>query len=94
MIPVDIEEQEGFKKVRIAEHQPQYETLPALVSPEGWNVSEWQLTEDERLAILDGATVYLYVWTFGRSMQPVNLAVRGVNYEASDEAEPEERDVG
>ena len=77
MKPVDIEEQEGLTKVRIAEHQSQYETLPALVSPEGWNLSEWQLDEKERGAIMDGATVYLYVWTFGRAMQPVNLAVRG-----------------
>lgn len=62
-----------------AEHQHQYATLPSHTTEEGVVWSRWQLTENERRAILDGACVELGQWTFGHSLQPVVLLVQGVN---------------
>lgn len=61
-----------------AEDQPEYEPLPVLAHPGGIVVSLWQLDEDDRRAILDGARVYLQCLTFGRPLQPVRLWIEGV----------------
>ena len=78
MKPVDLEA-EGHKDVIVfAEHQPQYESLPAVLVEPGVVWTRWQLSEDERRAIMDGARIELWVWTFGKALQPVMLAVEGV----------------
>ena len=84
MKPVEIEEAEGTRKVLLAKNQPQYGSLPALVYPDGVVLSRWQPTFDERRAIADGANVDLWVWTFGRPHQPVNLQVQGVQDDFPD----------
>lgn len=61
-----------------AKNQSQYETLPSHTTPAGVVWSRWQLTEDERRAILDGACVELGQWTFGQSLQPVYLRIQGI----------------
>jgi hypothetical protein len=44
--------------------------------------SEWELTFDERQAILDGARVVL--WTIATRHPPVAIEVEGVNYLGED----------
>lgn len=61
--------------VEIAKDQPQYQTLPALVYNDGKILTEWKLTEDEREAILRGENIRLWIWTFGRPLQPIALEV-------------------
>jgi hypothetical protein len=52
------------------------EPLPALVGTGGVIRTEWELSFEERGAILDGARV---VVTFLGRMPPVSLSVEGVN---------------
>jgi hypothetical protein len=61
--------------VEIAKDQPEYQTLPALVYTDGKILTEWALTEDERAAIARGENLRLWVWTFGRPLQPIALEV-------------------
>ena len=76
MIPTEPADEFG-QLVVFAKDQPQYQQLPARVS-NGVVTSRWQLSEDERRAILDGACVMLESWTFGRPLQPVRLWIEGV----------------
>ena len=59
--------------------QPQYEPLPARVDEEQGTLTKWELSLDERRAILDGAKVGLRVLTFGQPLQPVYLFVEGTD---------------
>ena len=59
----------------LAEDQPEYMPLPALVFQDGKVLTEWTLTDEERSAIWRGENIRLWVWTFGETMQPVALEV-------------------
>jgi hypothetical protein len=61
--------------VVIAKDQPQYEPLPALVYNDGKVCTEWDLTEEERLRLVGGERIRLWVWTHGLPLQPVALEV-------------------
>jgi len=77
MQPVDLKA-EGYEDViTFAEHQPEYQPLPAVEVEPGCVWTRWTLSETERRAIMDGARVELFVWTFGRPLQPVALRVEG-----------------
>lgn len=67
----------NLSEIRIAEHQAQYETLPAIECEgrEGVMLSRWELTDEEIERIKETRSIYLYVWTFNRPMQPVLLEV-------------------
>lgn len=65
----------GVPEVKIAEQQPEYETLPAIVTNDGYVISRWRLTLRERLIVLFEGNVYLSCLTFGRPVQPVDLQV-------------------
>ena len=62
-------------EIKIAEDQPEYETLPALKLHDGTLVTRWRLTWRERLVALFNGDIYLHVWTFGKPLQPVYLEV-------------------
>lgn len=61
--------------VEFAKDQPEYLPLPAFVDGAGLVQTEWELSEIERIAIGNGARVRLWVYTFGRPLQPVKLEV-------------------
>jgi hypothetical protein len=65
----------GVDEIRIAEDQPEYETLPAIRTADGYLISRWQLTWRERLVVLFNGDIYLWCLTFGRPVQPVILEV-------------------
>lgn len=77
MHPIDTGESYG-RLVMFAKDQPQYEPLPSRVMPDGVLATAWTLSLDERRAILDGANVELFIWTFGRPLQPVAIRIQGV----------------
>lgn len=66
----------GWRYVRIAEDQPQYQTLPALVSHESI-VTVWEPTAEELAQLSTGGAVKLEVLNYGKPMQPVRLEVIG-----------------
>jgi len=57
--------------------QPEYRELAARVDTEQGTLTKWELSADERKAILDGARVGLRVLTFGQRLQPVYLFIEG-----------------
>ena len=79
MKPTDPEGLPG-QRVDYAASQDQYETLLSnrVSDAEGKVWSRWELSADERRAILDGACIELAMWTFGAPLQPVYLRVQGV----------------
>lgn len=60
----------------IAEHQDEYQNLPAVVLPTGEVCTRWHLTWRERLAVLFKGDIYLWVWPpFGQPLQPLFMQV-------------------
>jgi len=60
-----------------AENQSQYLPLPALVFEDGKILTEWTLTEAERVRIAAGENIRLWIWTYNRPLQPVALQISG-----------------
>jgi hypothetical protein len=75
MIPVEQFETDGTQLVVFAKDQAEYTPLPALVFPDGKVLTEWSFSEEERAAIARGENLRLWIWTFGRLLQPVALEV-------------------
>lgn len=69
----------GTRLLRIAEDQPEYETLPALVTPDGKVLSQWTPDANELALLNAGVPLSLVVWTFGKPLQPVSVAVGGMD---------------
>ena len=76
MIPIDPGEDYGELRV-YGTGQLEYLPLPCRVDAERASVTKWQLSENERRAILDGAKVGLRILTFGYALQPVYLWIEG-----------------
>lgn len=88
MIPVMPDDREGSPVIMAAD-QPQYLPLPAHYYG-GRVITRWQLNENERRAILDGACIDLTLVTFGQPLQPIMISVQGV----TDPEEEHEDDDG
>lgn len=65
----------GSRAVVLAETQPQYLSLPSILTPTGIVISRWTFTTEERARIASGEDMYLTVHTFGHRPQPVDLSV-------------------
>lgn len=67
------------KLVIIAEDQPEYLPLPAkFITYDNGSLevhTEWSLTSDERIAIMSGVNIHLYIMTFGGPINPIRLEV-------------------
>ena len=64
----------GQFKVIIAEDQPEYDPVPAIVDREaGMVITEWKLTPDEVTALSAGARIRMFTQTNGQPFQPVVL---------------------
>lgn len=59
------------QNIVFAEHQPEYQPLPAFISDDGIVVSCWRLTFRERLRMLFTGRIYLLSMTFNRPLQPL-----------------------
>lgn len=57
-------------EVVYARNQPQYLPLPVLPIEDSL-LSRWKLSWSERIAVLFGRDLYLYVTTFGQPLQPL-----------------------
>lgn len=65
----------GVQDIKIAEHQEEYETLPAIVLSDGVVISRWKMTWRERLVALFEGNIYLHIHTYGQPLQPVFMEV-------------------
>ncbi len=59
--------------------QPEYEPLPFIVVTPGVIAARFELSEDEKQQIADGADIILALYTFGGPIQPSYLLVAGKN---------------
>ncbi len=66
---------EDARRVIFAKDQPEYTPLPAIAFADGKILTEWRLSEDERVRIQHGENIRLWIWTFGGPLQPVALEV-------------------
>jgi len=64
MDPIEQFPYEGTTAILIAKDQAEYRPLPALVFEDGRVLTEWQPSEDERLAIAQGENLRLWIWVF------------------------------
>lgn len=71
MKPVDFE----GANLKIAEHQPEYITLPAMVTEGGEVVSCWEFSDEELAEVMKTKRVYFLQNTFGDALQPIRAAV-------------------
>ena len=77
---------EGSKAVVIAEHQDEYQDLPSVRTPNGYVITRWSLTDDERRRILEGEDVYITLLSLGginplfATVGPVDWTAGGVIY--------------
>jgi hypothetical protein len=56
-------------------NQPEYVPLPALRSPDGIVTSRWELTQEEREMIANGADVFVSVFTFNGPYPPTRVQI-------------------
>jgi hypothetical protein len=69
----------GTREANYAEHQPEYETLPSLVTPDGKVVSQWMPDANDLVLLNSGVPVTLVLYTFNQPLQPITLAVGGLD---------------
>lgn len=65
--------------VVIAASQDEYIPLPAAAYDDGTVMTEWALTAEELAVLMNGGHLRLWVWTFGRPLQPVMFQVVSVD---------------
>lgn len=85
MEPVELEADFEVGAVKVVfkadtEDPDRPQDLPALMFQEGSILTAWSLTDEEREAILRGASVLLWTSTYGKPLQPLALRVQGVKY--------------
>lgn len=64
-------------EVVYAENQPEYKPLRALISGDEEHrvTSRWTLTPEQRIAVANGADIFLELMTFGQPLQPICMAI-------------------
>lgn len=74
---------EGSKAVVIAEHQTEYRDLPSVRTPNGYVITRWSLTEDERRRVLEGEDLYVTLLSHG-SINPLFCTIGPVDWTRSE----------
>lgn len=59
---------EGSRAIVIAEHQDEYHDLPSIRTPNGYAITRWTLSQDERAAVVRGEDIYITLLSHG----PIN----------------------
>ncbi|MEZ5421816.1 MAG: hypothetical protein R2682_15240 [Pyrinomonadaceae bacterium] len=77
---------ENFPEILIAENQDEYQNLPAIRAYPGVVITRWQPTVWERLRLLFGGSIYLWIWQFDKPLQPVLLDVNKPRFEETQNA--------
>lgn len=57
--------------------QPEYLPLPCFQAPDGRVMSRWELTDEERMQILQGADIFVTIQTAGGCYPPTAVQVAG-----------------
>lgn len=73
----------GCAEIVIAENQPPYDPIRAVVVDPATILTRWKLSWRERLVVLFSGNVYLYVMTFGKPLQPLAMQAEKPGIERS-----------
>jgi hypothetical protein len=66
---------EGFTRCIFAKDQPEYFPLPAVISPDGVVMTEWEPTAEELECLFTGGHLRIWLHTFGKPLQPISVAI-------------------
>jgi len=61
------------------DQQDTYDPLPSLLTPDGRDGSQWKPDANELALLNSGCPVTLVIHTFGRPLQPIQMAVGGMD---------------
>lgn len=70
---------DGSKAVVIAEHQEEYRDLPSVRTPNGYVITRWTPSPDERRALMSGEDIYVTLLSRG-AINPIFVTVGPVNW--------------
>lgn len=62
-----------LKEIIVAEHQPEYGNLPAIKLADGSLLSRWELSAEEKAFVVMNGYLYVRIWNFGRSLNPLRI---------------------
>jgi hypothetical protein len=69
----------GCRRVVYAENQPEYQPLPALVTPDGRVACQWKPDASELALLNAGVPITIVMHTFNQPLQPLSVSVGGVD---------------
>lgn len=69
----------GSRAIVIAEHQDEYQDLPSVRTPDGQVITRLSLTDEERLAILKGADIFVTLLSAG-AINPMFVTVGPIDW--------------
>lgn len=69
----------GSRAVVIAEHQDEYRDLPSIRTPNGYVITRWTLTDDERASIVRGEDIFVTLLSHG-AINPMFVTVGPVDW--------------
>jgi hypothetical protein len=67
MTPIDL----PGRNVIFAEHQPEYQSLPAIKLSDGEVITCWQLSDDEIRQLVQTKKLFISQLTFNTPLQPI-----------------------
>lgn len=70
---------DGSRAVVIAEHQDEYRDLPSVRTPNGYVITRWTLSDEERAAIVRGEDVFVTLLSFG-TINPMFVTIGPVDW--------------
>lgn len=70
---------EGSKAVVIAEHQEEFRDLPSVRTPNGYVITRWSLTDEERRRVLEGEDLYITILSHG-AINPLFATIGPVDW--------------
>ncbi len=70
---------EGSRAVVIAERQDEYRDLPSIRTPNGYVITRWSLSDEERAAIVRGEDIYITLLSHG-AINPLFATVGPVDW--------------
>ena len=74
----------GCRALVVAEKQDEYQNLPSIVTTDGRVITRWELTAEERSALIRGEDLYLTI--FGVPIRPVFLSVGPCDWTGASDA--------
>ncbi len=74
---------DGSRAVVIAEHQDEYRDLPSIRTPNGYVITRWALSNEERAAIVRGEDIFITLLSHG-AINPLFATVGPVNWRGDE----------